>query len=165
LVSLLHAFYQIDNVIADCTVQVVREFQVGDIADENCVFSLKWLVASEHLTEDHAQRPHVASLRAHRYIAYLFWREVHLGPCQAAGGTAGARQDLRQPKVGEHQLVGEVGLVAEICLEDDVRRLDVAVDEAMLMDGLEAIQELTRRPHKLLLVCDEEVLIALDELV
>jgi len=35
----------------------------------------------------------------------------------------------------------------------------------MLMDGLEAIQELTRRPHKLLLVCDEEVLIALDELV
>ena len=97
-------------------------------------------VAGEQLVEHAAERVDVGA-GVDPLAADLLGRDVVEGPDEGAGrGDAGARVDL----AGEPE-VGEVGVLAGArALDEDVARLDVAVDEPARVRGVER----RRRPRR-----------------
>ena len=97
-------------------------------------FALEGQAARKHLVEDDPQGPDVGS-GVDVLAEELLGRHVGDGPDGAAGpGQAGLAGDLGQAEIGDP---GDA-----LLRDEDVGRLDVAVDDAVRMGGGQAVGDL-----------------------
>ena len=100
----------------------------------------------QRLEEDAAERVHVGAT-VDVVPPDLLRRHVVDGSQEMTVGRPAVGDALRQPEVGEVDVLAPI-----LAVEQDVRRLDVAVDEPSGMRGIERVGDLARdreRPRRL----------------
>jgi hypothetical protein len=95
---------------------------------------------AQHLVEHHAQRVEVGLGRRCLAGDHL---GRHVGGCPADGVCVGERRLVVVERLGEAEVDDlEQVAVGRLLGEDDVRRLEVAVDDALAVRGVERIADL-----------------------